>query len=456
MEKITFDNLSPTQVLILNEVDNKKVVGASVGVGKTISALYVAERHHHKSVLVIVPKMLRDLKTWETDHSKTNIDIELLVLSKEDFKKQSPELKRFDLVVLDEAGEWLLSGMRPELKFKYSKTKNPKIDTSAIFASVMNYINRVEPSEIIMLDATVAAGKPLSLFAARTILGLSGNTQAEIIDAHQAFVFKFYHEIPMGYSSRWKEKTVPSRYSSTNELESSQAELKRLWQEIAVFVDDNRKIKPIETDIPVIIDPQHKKELKQIEKDFAGGAVHSRIFAYESGHFKDMAFDDINHIMFPEERHIVTAKELAIVEFVSFLPKQVIIFSTFTAQQNHLKKLLSQDGIVSEIINGTTSTEERAILVGEFRKGNLQVLIIQSSICAGYNMPECDTIIRASSPIKAAHLTQQYGRIDRAPNYKQNYIYNFYHVGGKDEDALIRTRNGEDLSASLFTEDLDI
>lgn len=32
MEKITFDNLSPTQLLILNEVDNKKVVGASVGI----------------------------------------------------------------------------------------------------------------------------------------------------------------------------------------------------------------------------------------------------------------------------------------------------------------------------------------------------------------------------------------------------------------------------------------
>lgn len=447
MEKITLNKLSQTQKLILDEVDNKKVIGSGTGIGKSITALYVAEKHNHKSVLVIVPKMLRDLKTWEIDHSKTSIDIELLVLSKEDFKKQSPDLKRFDLVVLDEAGEWLLSGMRPELKAKHS---NPKIDTSAIFASVMNYINRVEPSEIIMLDATVAAGKPLSLFAAKTILKMTGETKQEIVDNHQAFVSKFYHEIPMGYSSRWKEKTVPSRYSSKDILESSQAELKRLWQEIAVFVDDDRKIKPIETDVPVIIDIEHKQKLKQIEKDFAGGSVHSRLFAYESGHFKDMAFDDINHKMWIEEQHTVTAKEIAIIEFVSFLPKQVIIFSTFTAQQNHLKGLLRQNGIVSEIINGTTSTEERAVLVSEFRKGNLQILIIQSSICAGYNMPECDTIIRASSPIKAAHLTQQYGRIDRAPNYKQNYIYNFYHVGGKDEDALIRTRNGEDLNYELY------
>ena len=447
MDKIRIDNLSDTQKLILNEIDSKKIVGSGTGIGKTITSLYIAERHKHKSVLVIVPKMLRDLKTWEIDHNKTDIDIDLQVLSKEDFKKQSPELKRFDLVVLDEAGDWLLSGMRPELK---AKQRNPKIDTSAIFASVMNYINRVKPSEIIMLDATVAAGKPLSLFAARTILGMSGDSKDEIINNHQEFVRNFYHEIPMGYSSRWKEKTVPSRYSSKSLLETSQAELKRLWQEIAIFVDDDRKIEPIETDIPVILNDDHAKELKQIEKDFTGGSAYSRLFAYESGHFKDMAFDDINHLMFLEERHRVTAKEMSIVEFVSFLPKQVIIFSTFTAQQNNLKKLLTQEGIQSEIINGMTSTEDRADLVFKFRAGELQVLIIQSAICSGYNMPECDTVIRASSPIKAAHLTQQYGRIDRAPNYKQNYIYNFYHVGGKDEDALIRTRNGEDLQVDLY------
>lgn len=450
MNKISFSDLSDVQLHILESVDNKKVIGSGTGIGKTISTLYIAERHKHKSVLVIVPKMLRDLKTWEIDYDKTDIDIELLVLSKEDFKKQSSDLKRFDLVVLDEAGEWLLSGMRPELKYKYSKTKNPKIDTSAVFASVMNYINCVGPAEIIMLDATVAAGKPLSLFAARTILGMSGDSQDEIVKRHQDFVRNFYHEIPMGYTSRWKEKTVSSRYTSEGDLDKYQTELKKLWKEIALFVDDDRKIKPIETDIPVIIDLQHAKELKQIKKDFAGGAVHSRLFAYESGHFKDMAFDDINHTMWMEERHITTAKEIAIVEFISFLPKQVIIFSTFTAQQNNLKLLLTQDGIVSEIINGGTSSEERKILVDEFRKGNLQVLVIQSSICAGYNMPECDTVIRASAPIKAAYLTQQYGRIDRAPDYKQNYIYNFYHVGGKDEDAFVRTKNGEDLNYELY------
>ena len=450
MDLVTFNDLSDTQLLILDEADNKKVIAGGTGVGKTISALYIAKRHNHKSVLIIVPKMLRDDKTWETDYNKTDLDIELKVLSKEDFKKQSPDLKRFDLVVLDEAGEWLLSGIRPELKYKHSKTKNPKIDTSAIFASVMNYINRVEPAEIIMLDATVAEGKPLSLFAARTILGMSGSTKEEIINTHQDFVKKFYHEIPMGYTSRWKEKTVPSRYTSEGELNKYQTEFKNLWKEIALFVDDDRKIKPIEIDIPVIIDPQHAQELKQIKKDFAGGAVHSRLFAYESGHFKDMAFDDINHIMWMEERHRVTAKEIAIVEFVSFLPKQVIIFSTFTAQQNNLKRLLVDEGISAEIINGKVSTEDRNQMIKKFRAGSLQILIIQSSICAGYNMPLGDTIIRASAPIKAAHLTQQYGRIDRAPNYKQNYIYNFYHVGGRDEDALIRTRNGQDLSYDLY------
>ena len=247
---------------------------------------------------------------------------------------------------------------------------------------------------------------------------MSGKTQDEIINKHQDFVQKFYHEIPMGYSSRWKEKTVPSRYTSKGELEKYQTELKELWKEIALFVDDDRKIKPIEIDIPVIIDPQHAQELKKIKKDFAGGAVHSRLFAYESGHFKDMAFDDINHIMWMEERHTTTAKELAIVEFVSFLPKQVIIFSTFTAQQNNLKRLLINEGISAEVINGKISTEERTKMIKDFRANNLQVLIIQSSICAGYNMPKCDTVIRASAPIKSAYLTQQYGRIDRAPNYK--------------------------------------
>ena len=451
--KITEQDLSEAQQKVVKAIrSGKRVVSASVGTGKTIASLYAFP--DVKSVLVVTPKILRDLDTWKTDVDKTTRQIEINHISKEDLKKQYETLGEYDVVVIDEACKWLTSGVRPEQR---SHQGIPYIDVSETYRCAYEYIRRTNPKYILLIDATPLANKPLAAWAAMDILGL---LKSERIQSHKWFVEKFYSPLKKGYTTFWKEKTIPSRHTTEAEEEQAKKDILHVWNKIAVFAEDDAKIPPIEEDIYVPLSPELKKILNEIAREYAGNpSLLARLFGAQNSHRSYIDFNDENHTMSVEREQVMSGKLQAVVDLLNTKkpPHGAIIFSTFTEQQKAIINTLSATGRIVGHINGQTKSKDRKAIIEVFNEGQVDVLVIQSGICEGYNTPTCDTIIRLSPPIRAASLEQQYGRINRKSNYKQNYIYNIIlKRSGKlkaDEEAWRRVKAGEDLNDMAYDEE---
>ena len=448
--KITEQDLSETQQIVIQAIkDGKRFLAAGTGCGKTIASLYAFP--DVTSVLVVTPKILRDLDTWKTDVDKTTRQIEINHISKEDLKKQYETLGTYDAVVLDEACKWLTSGVRPEQR---SYQSEPYIDVSETYRCVYEYIRRTNPKYVLLIDATPLANKPLAAWAAMDILGL---LKSERIQSHKWFVERFYSPLKKGYTTFWKEKTIPSRHTSADEVEQAQKDILHLWHKIAVFAEDDAKIEPTEEDIYVPLSPELKKILDEVAGEYAGNpSLLSRLFGAQNSHRSFIEFNDTAHTMSVEREQVISAKLQAVVDLLDTKkpPHGAIVFSTFTEQQKAMIDVLTATGRIVGHINGQTKSKDRKAILDAFNEGMVDVLVIQSGICEGYNAPTCNTIIRLSPPIRAASLEQQYGRINRKSNYKQNYIYNIVLKGTKkfkvDEDAWRRVKAGEDLNDMAY------
>lgn len=450
---ITEQDLSDAQNTIIEAIrSGKRVISAGVGCGKTIASLYALP--DVKTILVVTPKILRDLGTWHEDLKKVTRDIHITHISKEDLKKEHETLPVFDAVVFDEACKWLTSGVRPEQR-KYKGSSY--IDVSDTYYCAYDYLKRTQPKYVLLIDATPLANKPLAVWAAMDILGL---LQSDRIQSHQFFVEKFYTPLKKGYATFWKEKTIPSRHCSKADTEQAQKDILYLWNKIAVFVDDDAKIPPIEEDIYVPMSLELKHILDEIAGEYSGNpSLNGRLFGAQNSHRSFIDFNDDEHIMTVEREQIVSSKLDAVVQLLNDKKPQhgAIIFSTFTEQQKAIIETLQSTGRIVGHINGSTKSKDRKAILDAFNDNEIDVLVVQSGICEGYNTPSCDMLIRLSPPIRAASLEQQYGRINRKSNYKQNYIYNIVLKGDRrssiDEEAWQRVKSGEDLNELAYEQD---
>lgn len=450
---ITEDLLSDAQNTIITSMRlGKRFIAGGVGTGKTIASLYAFD--DVKTILVVTPKILRDLGTWQEDLNKITLDIKVTHISKEDLKKQYESLGKYDAVIFDEACKFLLSGVRPEQR---TSRGVPYLDVSETYRCAYKYLQKTQPKYVLLIDATPLANKPLAVWAAMDILR---QLKSDRLESHAWFVNKFYTPLKKGYATFWKEKTIPSRHCSKADTEQAQKDIFHLWNKIAVFVDDNAKIPPIEENIYVLISSPLKVVLDEIAGEYAGNpSLMSRLFGAQNSHRSLIEFNDEAHTMSVKREQIGSDKLSKVIELLNDKKPThgAIIFSTFTEQQKAIIDALMATGRIVGHINGSTKFKDRKSILDAFNEGQVDVLVIQSGICEGYNTPTCDTIIRISPPIRAASLEQQYGRINRKSNYKQNYIYNIILKGNNkktiDEQAWARVKSGEDLNNLAYEQD---
>lgn len=451
---ITEQDLSEAQLTVIEAIQSgKRFVASGTGTGKTIASLYALP--DVKTILVVTPKILRDLGTWQEDLQKTTKDIVVTHISKEDLKKECKTLNTFDAVIFDEACKWLTSGVRAEQR---NRRGTSYIDVSDTYQCAYEYVRRTQPKYILMIDATPLANKPLAVWAAMDILGLLSSDR---IESHAWFVNKFYIPLKKGYATFWKEKTIPSRHCSKAETEQAKKDILYVWNKIAVFVDDDAKIPPIEEDIHVSITPELKAILDEVAGEYAGNpSLNGRLFGAQNSHRSFVEFNDDEHTMSIERERIASNKLDTVVQLLNEKkPKHgALIFSTFTEQQKAIIETLQATGRIVGHINGAIKSKDRKAILDAFNSNEIDVLVVHSGICEGYNTPSCDMLIRLSAPVRAASLEQQYGRINRKSNYKQNYIYNIVlkNPSGKvtkDEEAWARVKSGEDLNDLAYEKD---
>lgn len=397
--------------------EDKKWTGLwfGCGFGKTRTALALAEG----DTLVICEKQQREDKTWENELSEIGKELQLTVISKEDFRLDKFEERHYDTIILDEA-TWAM-GVRPTEKQKNYK-KFP--DTSKIFLKLRDYLDKYPPKRFYPITATIVK-TPMTVFAAGVLL-----RQIRFEEYHD-FRDKYYFKLPMnGWTDVYAVKKFPG----------AEEELARLVNSLGYTGNLNDYF-----DVPdqiyitkkVELTAEQKRKLKDIVLEYPDKvSQNGKRHQIENGVLLGNEFSETIEI---KDNKIEAIKDYAI-EF-----PQMIVVAKWTAQINKLKKEFPD----AYVLNG--QTKDRSELMANLRKKDKYILIVQAGISKGWELPDCPAVIFASNDYKWEDYHQMHGRIQRAKNIKKNvYIQIVANYKQSMDKRILKTLSqGDDFNDAL-------
>lgn len=391
--------------------EDKKRTGLFLGTGSSKSriALHMAQG----KTLVICPKILKEDETWEREAMKWRIKTDITVISKETFRRDWESLPTFDTIIVDEAHTCL--GVTPNTRQR-NRQIIPK--SSQLFEALVSFIKRTNPERIYLLTATIVR-TPMTVWGAATVLGYTWNWYK--------FRETFYVKLPMPGREVWTPKTD----SHTKDY------LARIVRGIGYVgqLSDYFDV-PEQTYKNVYIElTKHQSErLKSISLEYPDPLVLlGKKHQIENGTLSGNEFSEAEE--FPNE------KIDKILEYSIEFPR-MIVFAKYTNQINNLAVALRKSGRKIFILDG--STPDKGRLLKEVRLSPEYVLICQSQISAGWELPECPVMIFASMSYSIVDRIQAEGRILRANALKKNLYITLITKGGVDEAVHKSIENKQD------------
>lgn len=435
-------NLYAHQQQVLDEahLPERKKFGnfRGTGSGKTRGTVAIAEGR----TLVLCPKTQAQDQIWEREWEFQGRDPhDLIVLSYDQFKikfNYDPEsvhgYHRPQTVILDECHK--CAGVTADTKQK-NYVKYPK--TSAIFDCVLRYIQLVRPDRIHPLSATPAP-QPMALWAIGKLLGHNWD--------YFKFREAFYYEAEIRGYTRWLPKFRRKIWKGSKP-EIAAFIRKQKEDSIALAAKTKERIGYIGkledwNDVPDQIFKDHKvgvtgvqeekyKELKILYPDPLVQAGKRQML--EQGIF--------------EGSIIAENKTDAIRQYADEFGR-IIVFCRYTDQIEHYKKEFEDDYKVF-VLNG--QTKNRKAVLDEAKQTDEYIFIAQSSISAGWELPECPCVVFASMDYSYVNYDQALGRVQRSNNIKKNtYIF---LIAGKG-DLLVKEVISEkqEFSEARYAEEL--
>lgn len=359
------------------------------GLGKTALAIELADRAD-KDTLVICPKSVK--KNWLNEIAKySHFPDNYTVATKEEFRRDYKKIKPCQSLILDEC----------QFFANYK---------SQLFKSLKEYIKRYTPTNRWLLSATPWNGQPFSIWCYAEILGYCWNW----------FIFraKYYSRIRMGRLMIWQPRK--NIKDDVSRMLNSMGQTLRMDE---VF-DVPEQIFKTET---VALNARQKQAITEIEEPLP----LSR-------------FTAINRI----ENEMKGEKLERIINYTINTPK-IAIICRYTAQIELYEQELSK--YCQNVFTLTGSTENRQELIDRVNALDECVIIIQSSVSAGYNLWSVPVMIFASLDYSFINYEQMKGRILRANNLKNN-LYIHLITEGKSVDARVKKAidNKQDFNKEIF------
>lgn len=432
METKELPTLEPHQQQIVDLDPEWFLLGWGGGSGKTATALHLARG----KTLVVCPKTNRDDRTWFRDKDLFNLDLDLTVISKEELRAKHETLDSYDTVIVDECHETL--GITTDTVIRQG-VRYPK--TSKLFASLQSYLLRNVPKRFYLVSGT-PADKPMKVFAIGVLM--------KRWDMSRYFEFrdKYYFCKKIGYRELW----IPKK---TKELQDKLAELINSFG-ITGRLEDWYNVPPqIHETIYVEATDEQKEALIKLRKTEADPMViRTKQRAIENGLSYDKEIVVINEkesLLNDRTNYYKTNKEKVIKDIIKERGK-TIIFATYTGQIERLAKEIADDGYKVFTLTGKTDSEDRKNIMKDAEVTPDCVVIVQSSISAGWEIKSCRTMIFASKSYRFVDYKQAQWRNLRVSNL--DIAYNtYYHIvlkGGIDEmchDTIIK---GEDFYEKIM------
>lgn len=406
--------------------ENKLKCGLFLGTGgaKTRTALEMAEGR----ILVICPKQQREDRTWQINAEKFDIIVNMDVISKEDLRRDWDILERYDTVIIDECHNNF--GVTPEVRQRKG-IQIPK--TSQIFESTLNYLTKYPPKRLYLCSATPVS-KPMNLWAIATLFG----------DKWDFFAFrqKFYTEVRMGQRRIW----LPKKDQATKD---KLAELVKKFGYTGSLNDFFDVPEQTHKTVKIELGEEQVKALKELAQTEADPLVRrARERTIENGVLYGRRVDQISKKVdsMVKETTIFPSKKIDyILERAIEFPK-LLIFANYKAQIRQIVLALEKEGYkVSEL---TGETKDRTFIKKVDESPKPHIIVAQSGISAGYELPSFPCVIYASKSWQFVHYEQSLGRVLRSNHLKKN-LYIHLVVEGADSDCHEAILSGMDFQERL-------
>jgi len=404
--------LLPHQKELLDRNPEKHLIAFGTGTGKTILGISLAEKNC-KTCLVVVPKMLKE--RWIRDTETRNNGCVFTVLSKEEFKKSVPTLQPFDGIIVD------------EVHFFASLT-------SALSKRLYWYLKKHNIKYRWLMTATPYLSSAWNIFTLARHLGYEWN--------YQTWKKQFFYEIRMGHRMIPKQKP-------------------NIEKQLAVYVQQIGSVISMEEVIQKAKDTPNTLNLPDSLPDHTFQTVYFDLTEDQKKGIQEL--DDAEFITRWTHTHIIEngllysdgyseAREFDCkkTDYVMGLCKKhdkIILFCRYNGQIEYLKNKLEGQGKPVYVINGAVKDRDNVIMEAE--KAPNCILIIQSQVSAGYELPSFRTMVFVSLSFSLVDHEQALGRNDRvnalAPN---TYIY--LVVKGLDLDVYTSIMNKKDFSLAIY------
>ena len=406
--------------------DNKLRCGLFLGTGsaKTRTALELAEGN----ILVICPKQQREDKTWERNAEKFGINKQITVISKEELRRDWQLLPKYDTVIIDECHNNF--GVLPEVRQRKG-IQIPK--TSQIFEATLLYLNKTNPTRLYLCSATPVS-KPMNLWAIARLFGQNWD--------FFKFREKYYVEIRVGMRRIW----IAKKDDKTKSMLADLVQKFGYTGGLSDFFDV-----PDQTHKTVKIDltPQQIVAMKEMSLSEADPLVRrSRLRTIENGllYGKKVETTGGNTEVMKDDTKIYPSGKIDyILERAIEFPK-LLIFANYTAQIYEIEKALKKEGYRVATLTGQTKDRSNTILDAE--NSQACIVIAQSSISSGYEIPSFPCVIFASKSWQYLHYEQGLGRVLRSNALKKN-LYIHLVVDGCDSDCHDAIMSGVDFQEKL-------
>jgi len=387
------------------------------GSGKTRIALTLAEG----DILIICEKQQRDEEIWQKEMEEMGIEKQITVISKEDFRLDKFEYRKYDTVILDEA-TWAM-GVRPTERQK-NYVKFP--DTSNTFLKLQKFLKDIKPKRFYPVTATITK-TPMTVFAAGVLLG-----KVSFSDYH---LFRDIYYFPL-LMKTWNpiytvKKGTEDRLAKFVNSLGYTGKLSD-WKDVPPQTYITKKV-----DLTAEQKRYLKEDLMQYESNSAKNAKRHQI---ENGVLLGNEFE--------KDIFIKDNKIEAIKDYVIQFDK-IIIVAKWTAQIEKIRKELSTLYPHVYVLNG--KTKNRKELNEKLQKMDKYILIVQAGVAKGWNLKKCGAIVFASNDYKWEDYNQMQGRVQRADNIKKNVYINIVSDYDKSMDQRVfkRLELGEDFNDAL-------
>lgn len=402
------------QQKLLDENPTQKLVAFGCGGGKTRTILQLCKNQNAQKVLVIAPKTQVLDQTWERELKKIGLKLNLEVISKEQFKKRQPIC---DVLVIDESH--FAVGVQATTHWS-QKIEVPKV--SQIYEAVTMYIETVKPRCVYLASATPFP-QPMALYAVARMFGKKWD--------YFKFRKAFYFNVPTIGRGVW----MPKKDEATKQLLADYAKPFGVFGRLQDFFDVPEQT---HKEVFVGVTGIQIAELRALPLLYPEPlALISKRHQLEQGIFEDEMVEE--------------NKTGEIIELAREFDK-ILVFARYTKQIEHLERELKMKCKDHIILTLTGATVDRRALIERAERSNEKTIVIaQSQISTGYELPSFRCTVFASLSYSFVDYEQSLGRTLRANHLAKN-VYVSLIAGEIDAAVLECVKDKRDFNELLFIE----